>query len=200
MSYKGFIDLFPTRIHKFEINTELIEKSLIHTPTKRKGFSYKDVQKEPDFQDLKTEVEKHAGTIAPKSARTKKWKVVTSWLNVQPHSEKGFPFHNHVDSFISAVLYLDGTDMSIHFRDEPKQADRLDYNYSDYEILVRHTWNEDANIQVQKGDLIIFPSYLRHRPNTNLTKKDRISIAYNLMPERFINENARNPWDMELNL
>tara|TARA_Y100000766_G_C18708824_1_gene507971 strand:- start:355 stop:807 length:453 start_codon:yes stop_codon:yes gene_type:complete len=148
--------------------------------------------------ELQAEVEKCATAIAPSSTCTDKWKVVTSWMNNQPPTKGGFDFHNHVDSFLSAVLYLKGCEISIGFRDDAKEAKPTSANTRDFEILIRHTWNGDENLDVEVGDLIFFPSSLLHKPNKNLTLENRISIAYNLIPSRY-NAPDSMPWSMDFN-
>ncbi len=198
-NYKGFIDLFPTKVHKFQIEPHLINSSLIGLDNSATGFNYTEVFNHPHYLDLQTEVEKCSQAICPSTSRTAKWKIVSCWLNNQAPNEKGFGFHNHADSFVSAVLYLKGSEMSLSFRDDAKEAKATNSENKDFDILVRHTWNEDANIPVHVGDLIFFPSHLLHQPNHNLTNENRISVAYNLMPCRYNSPNS-SPWSMELNL
>ena len=190
--YKGFKALFPTRIHKFQIDKALIKD----ITAKPKHFEYFNVKNEPAFMDLQQEVEKCIFDIRPVSTCTDQWKVVTAWLNNQPPNEEGFIWHNHIDSFYSAVLYLKGSNMSLDLRDEPKEAINTGSAKRDFEIVVRHTWNEDVNIDVEVGDLLFFPSYCLHKPHKNETQENRISIAYNLMPSRY-NADDRFPWCMD---
>ena len=86
--------------------------------------------------------------------------------------------------------------MSLDLRDDPKESININQNKRDFEILVRHTWNDDVNIQVEVGDLLFFPSYCLHKPNKNETQENRISISYNLMPSRY-NANSPFPWCMD---
>ena len=198
-SYKGFIDLFPTRVHKYQVGQHLINAALSGLADTAAGFQYIEVFNDPQFLDLQAEVEKRAQPICPSTSRTAKWKVVSSWLNNQSPNEKGFGFHNHADAFVSAVLYLKGSDMSLSFRDEAKEAKAIDAENKDFDIVIRHTWNQDATIPVDVGDLIFFPSHLLHQPNHNTTDENRVSIAYNLMPCRQNGPNSA-PWSMALEL
>jgi len=127
-----------------------------------------------------------------------KWKIVTSWLNNQAPKEKGFDFHNHIDSFISSVLYLKGSNMSLSFRDDPKEAQGYTSS-ANFDIIIRHNWNVDVNIPVSVGDLLFFPSYLLHKPNINQTNLNRISVSCNLMPS-ILNRPHSQPWSMDLKL
>jgi len=197
--YEGRMDLFPATIHLFNIDQKLINEALKSLSAKPKNFTYVEVFNDPQFKDLQDQVDRCSNTICPSTSRTGAWKTVASWLNHQPPSHEGFDFHNHADAFMSAVLYLKGTKMSLSFRDSPKEAMETNSRKKDFDIIIRHTWNEDVRLPVITGNLLFFPSYLLHQPNKNDTKKDRISIAYNLMPSR---KNALDstPWSMALDL
>ena len=54
-------------------------------------------------------------------------------------------------------------------------------------------------IRPKTGQIVIFPSYILHEPNTNESEEYRVSIAYNFMPSR-INSKKEYPWTMELRL
>ena len=191
------MDLFPSKIHLFEIDQKLIDKALKGLPANTENFTYVEVYNDPHFKDLQDQVDQCANTICPSTNRAGVWKTVSSWLNHQPPSHEGFDFHNHADAFMSAVLYLEGTKMSLSFRDSPKEAMETNSRQKDFDIIVRHTWNEDVCLPVITGNLLFFPSYLLHKPNKNDTDKDRISIAYNLMPSRK-NAHDSTPWSMAL--
>jgi ectoine hydroxylase-related dioxygenase (phytanoyl-CoA dioxygenase family) len=197
--YEGHMDLFPAKIHLFKIDQKLINEALKGLTTRPKDFAYVEVFNDPHFKDLQEKVDCCSNTICPSTSRTGAWQVVSSWLNNQPPDHEGFEFHNHADAFMSAVLYLKGSKMSLSFRDSPKEAMNTSSSQKNFDIIIRHTWNDDVRLPVNAGDLLFFPSYLLHQPNKNNTKKDRISIAYNLMPSR---KNAPNssPWSMALDL
>ena len=197
-NYEGFTDIFPTRIHKFKIDQNLIDKSLAGINTKSSGFNYTNVLNNPNFLNLQEQVLNSAQSIFPDIKDVEKWKIVTSWLNNQAPNEKGFDFHNHIDSFISSVLYLKRSDMSLSFRDDPKEAQGYTSS-ANFDIIIRHNWNVDVNIPISVGDLLFFPSYLLHKPNINQTNLNRISFACNLMPS-ILQRPHSQPWSMDLKL
>lgn len=196
-SYKGFIDLFPTRVHKFQVDPRLIDAALNDLEDLAAGFQYTEVFNDPQYLELQAEVERSSQAVCPNTSRTARWKIASCWLNNQAPGEKGFGFHNHADSFVSAVLYLKGSEMSLSFRDDAKEAKATNSENKDFDILIRHTWNQDATIPVDVGDLIFFPSHLLHQPNHNTTDENRVSIAYNLMPCRRNGPDSA-PWSMAL--
>ena len=197
--YQGNTELFPVKIHSFRIDQKLISEALRCLTSRPEGFAYVEVFNDPHFKDLQEQVNFCANTICPSTNRTGGWQIVSSWLNYQTPSHEGFDFHNHADAFMSAVLYIKGSEMSLSFRDSPKEAMETNSRQKDFDIIIRHTWSDDVRLPVNAGDLLFFPSYLLHQPNKNDTKKDRISIAYNLMPSRK-NAPDSSPWSMALDL
>lgn len=204
-----YLDLFPTRIYKYSIRDELIDNILenyqfnrTHRPDKEIDV-VEDVLNDPLFLQLHDEVLDTVQDGLPNTYAVGKWKIVTSWINLQKPNQTGFKYHSHIDSFMSCVLYLKGTDMHLAFKDTPRQTTPASVeNASNFEIVVRHTWHPDVQIPVSAGDLSMFPSYLVHKPNENESNDDRISLAYNLFPSRVKkSESGLNiPWAMDFEI
>ena len=180
-SYVGGMDLFPTRISKFKIDENLIKETLkIKNPKKSLYTNILDI---PEYSPLQKEVQETVAPICPIDTNMGPWKIVTGWINNQAPNQKHFPFHAHSDSLMSCVVYLKGKNMSLTFRDAAKTPPRTNQeSRSSIDISVRRTWHNDVTIPTEPGDLIIFPSYLLHRPDKNKRNEERISIAYKLMP------------------
>ena len=201
MKYHGTLDIFPTQVHKFKVDQNLIDKTLSNIDLEGE-IDYMEVFNDPKFSDIQDEVLKTTQKFCSKlTSRSKEddWNVVGGWLNIQKSQNEGFGYHNHIDSFVSGVLYLKGSNMSLSFRDEPRLAGKFDSDPVDYDIIVRHTWHPDVTILVDVGDLLLFPSYILHEPNTNEKKEHRVSIAYNFMPSRTKSKDEF-PWTMDLRL
>jgi len=83
--------------------------------------------------------------------------------------------HNHPNSFFSAVFYIKS----------PENSGNLIFERSDplREWLEINSVNEKnsnfATFKPKPNDLIIFPSYLKHKVEQNNTDDDRISISFN---------------------
>ena len=200
IEYQGNVDIFPAQVHKFKVDQDLIDKTLSKIDLDEK--TSKGILNDPKFSDIQDEVLKIIQKLCSQlTSRSKAddWNIVGGWSNIQKPQGKGFGFHNHIDSFVSGVLYLKGSKMSISFRDEPRSATKFNTSGANYEIVVRHTWNKDIRLSVNVGDLLIFPSYILHEPNTNESEEYRVSIAYNFMPSR-TNSKKEYPWTMELRL
>ena len=57
---------------------------------------------------------------------------------------------------MSAVVYLKGKGMSIAFHDAPREASCDQHHQPNYELIVRHTFNQPISFDMEEGDLIIF--------------------------------------------
>ncbi len=106
----------------------------------------------------------------------------TSWININGLNHFNAP-HCHPLSFYSAVYYV---------KSELGMGElvfRNPFNFYD-NILAMNPPKQctffnslDWMVQPKSGDLVIFPSWLLHYVNPNLTNEDRISIAINLTIE-----------------
>ena len=196
-----YLDIFPTRIYKYSIDKDLIDYVLDNYQFECDRFSINNILNEPEFLNLQNEVLDKVIDDCPHGVAISDWKVITSWINNQPSGHGGFKYHSHTDSFMSCVLYLKGTDMYLSFKDSPRESPVSMADKScNYDIVVRHTYHSEVNVPVNVGDLLLFPSYILHQPNENITDRDRVSIAYNLMPCRSKKDSTIAPWIMDLQL
>ena len=198
----GVIDLFPTRIFKFRIDSRIIEDAVKYKKKGGSNHTFDEVFNHPEFLSLQEEVLKSVTPYCPSNKfhhRIGHWKIVSGWINNQSPGQEGFKYHSHAESFMSCVVYLEGENISLNFRDEARLAPADGTGRASYDLLIRHHWHEDATISTEAGDVILFPSYLLHKPNKNETDVDRISIAYNLMPTR-LNPPNTPPWSIQFDV
>ncbi len=89
-------------------------------------------------------------------------------------------FHTHCNYWYSAVYYPHGSyedNMSITF-------DKSLPSFFDVPIKEYTHHNQRQHVlRVLKGDLIVFPSSLRHKIGFNFTKQNRYSLALNILPK-----------------
>jgi len=98
-----------------------------------------------------------------------------SWVNRAPKGTSHYR-HKHVNSIISGVLYLSDNPTPIEF-------------YNDISIVTQpltfkpkefNPFNTHINmIEVKKGTLLLFPSYLEHGVGRNIQEHDRLSLSFN---------------------
>jgi uncharacterized protein (TIGR02466 family) len=138
----------------------------------------------PKYVGLKTELEKilekHMIEVyAPKDFDNIKIFITQSWVS---HTTTGEHHHrhNHVNSVLSGVLYLqvDPKIDSIMFSKEMDRPDTLlKFETDRYNSFNSETYNI-ANLET--GDVIVFPSTLSHSVNIREdSSTTRISLAFN---------------------
>ena len=106
------------------------------------------------------------------------FKMTTSWFT---RTEKGEEsnYHNHRNSYISCVLYIDVNNES---------GDISFVNYENNKIFKLTTTeyniynSEDIKIRPQKGMIIFFPSEVHHKILANKSNISRSSLACNFIP------------------
>ena len=104
--------------------------------------------------------------------------ISTMWSIINPKNTFNFQ-HNHPNSLLSAAYYVKAKKNSgqINFYD-PKEMKVMyhppiqNYNEISAEII---------NIEPDEGKLILFPSYLKHSVEENLSDEDRIVISFNVI-------------------
>jgi uncharacterized protein (TIGR02466 family) len=86
--------------------------------------------------------------------------------------------HTHPNCYLSAAYYVKAPKKCGRFQVEnPNIAKRHSYP----EINARNELNtEGAGIDINEGDLLIFPGYLPHKVGRNESNEDRIVISFNV--------------------
>ena len=107
-------------------------------------------------------------------------RITQSWLN-KTKPDESHHLHHHSNSYLSAVLYIsclpnDG----INFENRMHGL----YNNMEFPTPKYTGWNANVvKVNVEEGDLVLFPSWVPHFVDQNETKdKERISLAFNTFP------------------
>ena len=98
------------------------------------------------------------------------------WFSVNSYGDHT-TLHNHRDSVLSGVFYVDIPDENmgkINF----ERSDDISYFLPPLESYNNFT-GERASYQPETGRVLIFPSWLKHSVDTNRSKKNRISVSFN---------------------
>tara|TARA_R110000824_G_scaffold396413_1_gene597855 strand:- start:1990 stop:2604 length:615 start_codon:yes stop_codon:yes gene_type:complete len=171
--------IFPSFRAKYEgiSDTLNIRKTKYYKPT---GGQTIDLHKQDYFQELIKLIQESVLKIAEHFYQAKqgyKVEVVSMWLNSKP-TGINHPPHNHTNTFISGVLYLDGEEKTY-------PSLKLLRPYQLPIVPLVDKFNEiNSNVielLTAKDEVIFFPSYLLHFVDTNLNEKPRISIAFDTL-------------------
>jgi uncharacterized protein (TIGR02466 family) len=102
--------------------------------------------------------------------------ITISWINVSQNGES-HNTHNHPNSIVSGVLYIDTCEEDTISFLNPKTDIFGHFNFSQNPKLSGDEWFYSATT----GRLIVFPSTLPHhvRPRPNTCKGERLSLSFN---------------------
>ena len=182
-----FLELFPTVVTVSKIDITEKEKELLrnqkrlpNTGNQKSENNY--ILEMPELSRIKKDIEQAFEdymyriklTVNDVSAR-----VTQSWLNWT--NEGNHHLHNHPNSYLSAVLYIDAhEDDSIIFVKNTWEDSHI---YLHTDRLTRHNGNA-WKYPAKENHLVVFPSHLFHKVEDR-EKKDitRLSLACNMIPK-----------------
>lgn len=121
-----------------------------------------------------------------------RWHIKEMWMNMLSNGGHQ-SMHTHANSFISGVVYLTDSHESAKTVFHNTMGTRA-YVFSNSHAESTVTpYNADRWVasDMQRGDLMLFPSYMLHAVPRN-EGEERISIAMNALPERL------KSWDYEV--
>ena len=117
--------------------------------------------------------------------------VTGCWANVLA-TGAAHKAHSHPNNFLSGVYYVrthPGTD-TINFHDPRNQTGII--RPPVVELTAENT--DQVVVRVKKGTLLIFPSYLQHSVDANMSGEERISISFNIMFSSFTEKLSKPLW------
>ncbi len=104
--------------------------------------------------------------------------LVNIWININGYKDYNIE-HNHTNSVLSGAFYLTSNNSNIVFINPSSNV--MDYEWG-YDVIENYNEHNSAiwKINPSENDLLLFPGWLSHRVEPNLTNKNRISISFNL--------------------
>ncbi len=100
--------------------------------------------------------------------------------------------HSHPNNFLSGVYYIrtrPGAD-TINFHDPRNQTSVIRPPVG--ELTAENT--DQVVVRVTNGTLLMFPSYLEHSVDGNMSEEERISISFNIMFSSFTENLSKPLW------
>jgi uncharacterized protein (TIGR02466 family) len=161
-----------------ENELQLVDEHLQHAQKNQGNLSSKNIQilEEKEFLELKKicldYVDEYIN-ITYKPKFKVQARITLSWLNWTQTGEYHHE-HDHPNSFISGVLYINtGKQDKITFVKPGYQPIKLSSDH--YDICNSESWWFNVGV----GDIILFPSSLRHKVDAVTENETRISLAFN---------------------
>ena len=197
MNEKKIYNLFPVPIFHYkvenykEINEELINYILKLKKKDKIGNNRSNIGgwHSPNFDLVKEETQIHFINKFKDFLKNiiinefgweylpNKQRIVAMWAIINKKNSFNI-MHNHQNCYLSGSYYVKKPEKSgdISFFDpvEPKT-----YRYPEKEKGTFHS-NQVITLKPVEGDLLVFPSYLYHSVEPNLSDEDRVVISFNI--------------------
>jgi len=188
-----YFDLFPQRVYKYHLDSTEIKKMMLDRYNSYKDFSTNGT---PSgwFCNVRTEFQ---GAFPQEIGNNyleilKQWRydiglkdkpyVHEIWMNTYDHSHYQEP-HTHLPGFYSAIHYVmfnpyehEGTT----FCNPQEQINSFMFDSEFMDERLNPHILEHADIPVEEGDVLIFPSNLKHFVKKNDSKHLRMTISFNI--------------------
>ena len=106
-------------------------------------------------------------------------KLTTAWLNVNKNGGYNVQ-HNHMNACFSGTYYLKGVESGAEGNIVFKNPVNIDYHMPSTKTVEQFTniTSGSYSEQPEKGKLVLFPSWLEHYVEPNLTNENRISLSF----------------------
>jgi len=131
----------------------------------------------PELQSLRNQVTRCFNELKEKFFYKPSLVISNMWLNINyPHSYN--QLHNHPRCCFASTFYISVPENSgaIVFCNDYG----VDHHMLQEEMTQFGTYNSSIwRIPAEDNDFYVFPAWLKHRVETNKSKKDRISISIN---------------------
>ena len=106
-------------------------------------------------------------------------KLDTAWVNVNTNGGYNVQ-HKHMNACFSGTYYLRGVESGAEGDIVFKNTNEIDYHMHPHISVEKYTniTSGAYNISPEKGKLILFPSWLEHYVEPNLTNENRITLSF----------------------
>jgi uncharacterized protein (TIGR02466 family) len=177
------LQLFPTPLlivpYELPINKELAYlKTISYREQQQNGNFRSDdsyLLRNEEFKNIKTFLGEAVNKFTTDVLQSKQRLVITQcWANRNP---KGSKHHEHVhpNSIVSGVMYFQINEKLPPISFSKDRQDGMKLNPEKY----NHMNSETFMLPCKPGELILFPSSLKHSVPTNQGEEDRISVSFN---------------------
>lgn len=198
--------MFPTLVWKIQLTAELraamdgkvlaaLERMRAHAPPLAPGQGWQSPQTLQELDEFRALVS------CIHNATRSVWRflrlgydafeITACWANVLAKGA-AHKAHSHPNNFLSGVYYLrtqPGAD-TITFHDPRSQTGII--RPPVVELTGENT--DQVVVRVQNGTLLIFPAYLQHSVDANVSEEERVSVSFNIMFSAFTENLSKPLW------
>tara|TARA_S200002703_G_scaffold114681_1_gene100183 strand:+ start:1483 stop:2109 length:627 start_codon:yes stop_codon:yes gene_type:complete len=195
-----YIDLFPQRIYKYSLNDPELKNTLIQ---RYESFKNHATNRTPDGWSCELRTEFGSGSFPHEYANIYndilyQWRddmqfigrpiIDEIWMNAyeKAHFQEG---HTHLPGFFSGIHYVcfdpehhNGTTFVNPQANLYSYLTNMngDFEGTTIDMDVNRHLDEMNDVDVEEGDIIIFPSTLEHMVKKNMSDKLRITVSFNI--------------------
>ena len=207
---KEAVPLFPTFVWSMqlkrkdyeEINEKIRNKLKELTADKpvlkpgKKWQTEQELHKLEEFQELTAFIyDATKGVLDFLKVVYDDFEITGCWANISA-IRSGHIHHTHPNNYLSGVYYVqaDKGANTIQFDDPRPQTTIIKPTVT--ELSAENT--RSAVITVEEGTLVMFPAWLQHSVPPNMSDRERISVAFNIMFTSFSEKMSRPQWQGNL--
>lgn len=198
--------MFPTLVWNMQLETELheamdtgilaaLDSMRRDMPQLAPGQGWQSAQTLHEREEFRTLIScvNHAAKSVVRFLRIgcDAFEVTGCWANVLVKGA-AHKIHSHPNNFLSGVYYVrthPGAN-TINFHDPRTQAGII--RPPVVELSAENT--DQVVVKVTNGTLLMFPAYLQHSVDANMSEEERISISFNIMFSSFTENLSRPLW------
>ena len=187
---------FPTQIYikDFEIDNKKLEQDIINWSKKDLGLqktnvngwhSTSDMHKKEEYKPLIHELFVMQFDIFKEECLDSEPFLGNMWANINPPGAFNRP-HIHPNSLWSGVYYVKTAKDCGHLKlEDPRSVSLMSRpNHIEGQLPAR-LWKE-THFEPVTGRLIMFPSWVSHCVDPNMSNEIRISISFNFLQRNFV--------------
>ena len=178
------LEVFPEPIYQAKVG--LTEQELSYFKNARLDGDYRNtygnstsnenfILDNPDLSALRSNINEHLNNYLRYviGASDVSLQITQSWLNFNDYATSHHT-HTHVNSIVSGVIYLtpDPAPLVVFRRQDYFPIRPLITNMTEYN-------NPMKVIEVEMGDILLFPSQMPHGVQANKNNRTRTSLAFN---------------------
>ena len=186
---------FPTLVYgkDIKLNNNQLAQDIVNWSNKDKGVNktnYKgwhsttDMHIKPEYSQLVTELISMQKDIYDNEHIDRHARLGNMWANINPSGGMNMP-HIHPNALFSGVYYVKSNPKSGRLKIyDPRPGANFIMPTRKPGNPGRDLWRE-ANIEPIEGRIIMFPAWLWHSVEENMSDDIRISVSFNFIQEGF---------------
>ena len=206
MEASDVIPMFPTLVWKIQIDPDLrdllgagilaalaeLRRDLPPLPAGQGWQSGHTLHEREEFRELVACVDRGANSILRfLRIDAEAYEITGCWATVLAPGA-AHKAHSHPNNFLSGVYYVSvhpGAD-TINFHDARPQTGVI--RPPVVELTSQNT--DQVVVRVRNGTLLMFPAWLEHSVDANMSKEERISVSFNVMFSSFTELLSKPLW------